>query len=37
MIARVREGRVLLDPRTMSDEEANQAAGAVGRALAAAR
>ncbi len=37
VIARVREGRVLLDPRTMTDDEAAQAAGTAMRALAAAR
>ena len=37
VIARVRDGRVLLDPRTMTDDEAAQAAGTAMRALAAAR
>ena len=34
VIARVEEGRVLLDPRTMSDAEADEAAAAVRAALA---
>ena len=34
VIARVRDGALLLDPRTMSDEEATFAAGAVRAALA---
>jgi L-seryl-tRNA(Ser) seleniumtransferase len=33
VIARIREGRVLLDPRTLTDEEADQVAGAVRAAL----
>jgi hypothetical protein len=34
VIARVEEGRVLLDPRTMSDAEADEAAAAVRDSLA---
>ncbi len=33
VLARIREGRVLLDPRTLSDEEADQVAAAVRTAL----
>jgi len=33
VIARIREGRVLLDPRTLTDEEADQVAAAVRTAL----
>jgi L-seryl-tRNA(Ser) seleniumtransferase len=34
VIGRVHEGRLLLDPRTLTDEEADAAGEAVGRALA---
>jgi L-seryl-tRNA(Ser) seleniumtransferase len=34
VVARVQEGRLLLDPRTLTDEEADAAGAAVGRALA---
>ena len=33
VIARIREGRVLLDPRTLTDEEADMVAAAVRTAL----
>jgi hypothetical protein len=33
VVGRLREGRLLLDPRTLTDEEARRAAQAVVRAL----
>ena len=36
VIARIHDGRVLLDPRTLSDDEVEQVAGATRRALAGA-